>query len=276
LSNTRIPRGDHLQIFAQIETTDPPGSPTIDVTAKQGDTILTLEHIEGLSFPPNFYWKFIDFDPGLTGAWEIVPTDSTGTGPSAFTDALAEPELIPFVASITPRGSPVGASVEWTLPDLTGFDVEFMQVRLVQVMPRSEVYFTDFPFPETSFEPPPGIFQYGVEYVYNIELQDVEGFTENRSAAQSQPFRYSLPGDFNADGTVAAADYAVWRNGLGTAYTQADYNAWRGNFGVSIASANTVSSPDTKNASEPEPSSVALLIVAAAVAAIFRAAKNRC
>jgi hypothetical protein len=38
-------------------------------------------------------------------------------------------------------------------------------------------------------------------------------------------------GDFNTDGTVDAADYVVWRNGLGSKYTQADYDLWRVNFG---------------------------------------------
>jgi T5SS/PEP-CTERM-associated repeat protein len=40
-----------------------------------------------------------------------------------------------------------------------------------------------------------------------------------------------LPGDFNNDGSVDAADYSVWRDGLGTLYTQADYNDWKANFG---------------------------------------------
>ena len=38
-------------------------------------------------------------------------------------------------------------------------------------------------------------------------------------------------GDYNRDGTVDAADYVVWRSGLGTTYTQADYDVWRANFG---------------------------------------------
>ena len=42
-----------------------------------------------------------------------------------------------------------------------------------------------------------------------------------------------LPGDFNADGRVDAADYTVWRNGLGTNYTQADYLQWKSHFGQS-------------------------------------------
>jgi hypothetical protein len=45
-----------------------------------------------------------------------------------------------------------------------------------------------------------------------------------------------LPGDFNHDGTVDAADYVVWRNGLGTTYTQNDYNVWRANFGQTATS----------------------------------------
>src|SRR5438045_354813 len=37
-----------------------------------------------------------------------------------------------------------------------------------------------------------------------------------------------LPGDFNADGTVDAADYLLWRKGGGTSTS---YEAWRGRFG---------------------------------------------
>jgi probable HAF family extracellular repeat protein len=33
-----------------------------------------------------------------------------------------------------------------------------------------------------------------------------------------------IRGDFNHDGTVNAADYVVWRKGLGTTYTQEDFN----------------------------------------------------
>jgi hypothetical protein len=40
-----------------------------------------------------------------------------------------------------------------------------------------------------------------------------------------------LPGDFNHDGTVDAADYVVWRKGLGTTYNPDHYIEWRENFG---------------------------------------------
>jgi hypothetical protein len=266
LDNPVIPPGDNLQIYAYLESADAPGSPSIAVSAKQGVKTVTLNRFQIPDGPDNFYWGFVDFDPSLTGAWEIIPTDSTGTGPSAFTDALAEPELVPYVDSITPKGSPLGASVEWTLPDLTGFDVEFVAVRIVQVTPRSPVFFTDFPFPATSFEPPPGVLEYGVEYVYNIELHDVGPFTtENRSVAQSQRFRFALPGDFNTDGTVDAADYVYWRKNFSGDQTK--YDAWRTNFGTSLgvgssgATGSASASADPLSTPVPEPTSFGLLLL---------------
>jgi autotransporter-associated beta strand protein len=41
-----------------------------------------------------------------------------------------------------------------------------------------------------------------------------------------------LAGDFNNDGSVDAADYVIWRKGLGTTHTQQDYDAWQANFGA--------------------------------------------
>jgi hypothetical protein len=45
----------------------------------------------------------------------------------------------------------------------------------------------------------------------------------------------SLPGDFNADGTVDAADYVVWRKNDGGQFDEADYLDWRTNFDRSSA-----------------------------------------
>jgi len=40
-----------------------------------------------------------------------------------------------------------------------------------------------------------------------------------------------LPGDFNLDNAVDAADYIAWRKGLGPAYSYGDYVDWQRNFG---------------------------------------------
>ena len=42
-----------------------------------------------------------------------------------------------------------------------------------------------------------------------------------------------LPGDFNGDDVVSAADYTAWRNGLGSKYTETDYGVWKASFGQS-------------------------------------------
>ena len=42
-----------------------------------------------------------------------------------------------------------------------------------------------------------------------------------------------LPGDYNGDGTVDAADYTVWRDNDNGLFTEADYSLWADNFGAS-------------------------------------------
>jgi hypothetical protein len=62
-----------------------------------------------------------------------------------------------------------------------------------------------------------------------------------------------LPGDFNGDGSVNAADYVVWRKTDGTL---PGYNAWRTNFGRTAGSAAGAS------AAVPEPGMVGLVLLA--------------
>jgi hypothetical protein len=64
-----------------------------------------------------------------------------------------------------------------------------------------------------------------------------------------------LAGDFNADGSVDAADYAMWRKELGTTRTQADYGVWRANFG------RTAGAGASLGAAVPEPTTAVLLLV---------------
>ncbi|MCA9240471.1 MAG: hypothetical protein KDA37_09740 [Planctomycetales bacterium] len=63
----------------------------------------------------------------------------------------------------------------------------------------------------------------------------------------------TLAGDFNGDGSVDAADYSAWRDGLGTLYSQQDYRDWRENFG------KTQAPLASSNSSLPEPTALALL-----------------
>jgi hypothetical protein len=77
----------------------------------------------------------------------------------------------------------------------------------------------------------------------------------------AQPwFLSSIHGDYNHNGIVDAADYVVWRKGLGATFTQNDYNVWRANYGRTIGSGSGTS----VYAPAPEPSALVLLIFAAA------------
>jgi hypothetical protein len=70
-----------------------------------------------------------------------------------------------------------------------------------------------------------------------------------------------LAGDYNQNGTVDAADYVVWRNGLGTTYTQNDYNIWRANFGATAGGSGANAGPvSSANATIPEPATWVMML----------------
>jgi probable HAF family extracellular repeat protein len=73
----------------------------------------------------------------------------------------------------------------------------------------------------------------------------------------------TLPGDFNHDGAVDAADYVVWRKTDGT---QTGYNTWRAHFGE-ISGSGSAAPPPTS--AIPEPTS-ALLFLSFAVIGVWR------
>lgn len=94
--------------------------------------------------------------------------------------------------------------------------------------------------------------------------------TPTNFAGQSGSIDLSLlPGDYNDDGTVDAADYVVWRANLGTTNTipndltphwvmEDDYTVWRANFGSTAAGGGSLSSV-------PEPTSLLLILILGAL-----------
>jgi hypothetical protein len=81
----------------------------------------------------------------------------------------------------------------------------------------------------------------------------------------------NLPGDFNLDEVVDAADYTMWRNGLGTTYTLADYNVWKTHFGESEAAGAAANEFSTV----PEPAASVSLLVSLAAGAVGRRRRRR-
>jgi len=71
-----------------------------------------------------------------------------------------------------------------------------------------------------------------------------------------------IAGDYNADGSVDAIDYTVWRDNLGVLYDQSHYQVWRDNFGATA--------PELLLASVPEPNAVLLLAIACGTGLFLR------
>ncbi len=76
----------------------------------------------------------------------------------------------------------------------------------------------------------------------------------------TRPLPEDLPGDFNKNGVVDAADYVLWRKGAGVAPTQDNFDLWRTHFGKTTPAAGS----SLDGATVPEPFSLALLMFAVA------------
>lgn len=93
------------------------------------------------------------------------------------------------------------------------------------------------------------------------------GVGQNFSLIVSQA---ALAGDFNHDNKVDAADYTVWRDGLGSTYTLADYDTWKSHFGQSAGAAAVLVS----SSAVPEPVTAVILLTCVG-AMLIRPARRR-
>lgn len=273
-----FPVGDKVQVNTIFDSTDPVASPTITVNATQDDATLALDFSTStVQLYPGWhvYTKIFDFDPDLLGPWEISPTDSTGTGPSVFTNSIVEPEFLPWVENVAVRGTASRATVSWSLPSLNGYDPDFIFVRVVEAATGLQVdQSAGLSLQTSSYTSSAGILKNGVAYAFRIMLTDAEGdFNENRSNTFSVPFRLTISGDYNQNGTVDTADYTVWRDNLGGGALlnrgvgvtgpvgAADYEIWRSNFGQSLGAASRTAP------AVPEPATIVILLLAAGMPA---------
>jgi hypothetical protein len=116
---------------------------------------------------------------------------------------------------------------------------------------------------------------YGVTQTTPLETQMATGlgniFTINVPARSIRAVLIdaSLPGDYNDDGSVDAADYVVIRQGLGTEYTETDMDLWRAHFG------ETAGGGSLANAAVPEQGAVVMVFTAGILSLVRRRAGHR-
>jgi hypothetical protein len=222
----------------------------------------------------------------LTGTTDIVGTSSGNLGPvdnvgwdfsevasDATNDYYFETPLLggtPFTATLTwfrDRAIDAGNNV---------FDNSFDDLNLelwsvadgtpVSLISESSSLYNNsehfsFDLPATG--------EYALRVRWFREVFDLVGDADHELYGLAWSAVAALPGDFNNDGTVDAADYIVWRKTDGT---QDGYDTWRANFGVSLSvgSGSAIPTAELLSAAVPEPSSVLLLVVAACLATYSR------
>jgi hypothetical protein len=79
-------------------------------------------------------------------------------------------------------------------------------------------------------------------------------------------------GDFNDDGSVDAADYVTWRNGLGGEYEAAHYAQWRAHFGTVSAAVTSALGAFSTDA-VPEPGTMRLFVATSMLGLLWARAK---
>ena len=201
-------------------------------------------------------------------------TDSTGVAgisfnPTTFSDAANVIEL-------------VGTTLRVTLANTTTNNVAALNLNNVHLLlgrltitagndtlslwadPASIANLSVPTFTNSNFNFLSGLSSLGI-ISYNTSKSNAGGYLDalivsNSSTASIDVTGVSVAGDFNLNGVVDAADYLVWRKGLGTTYSQSDYNVWRANFGRIVVSG----SGSTAITTVPEPATLVLLMFSAA------------
>ena len=230
--------------------------------ANTSNLIHSFGHIAGLDLTAGASLVLRDYD-GYAGVGLLpivvdqhLATDATGTLRLVF-DADPWDSTISFAPGI-----PVALGGTLDLNFALGVDVATKSGRTIDLFDWTGVT-------------PTGTFTVSSPYTWDLSNL----YTTGEVTLTAAP---SLPGDFNHDGTVDAADYILWRKGLGTTYTQNDYNTWRAHFGQSAGNGSASAlplPPSPFDNAVPEPASIALLLFAAAILLArprrWVAAKNR-
>jgi hypothetical protein len=165
----------------------------VSAVATQGDLVRPLNFYTTPIFAEKNFERFLT-NPTLTGAWNLVATDTSGSSNGSFA-AIAAPEFLPLVLNVQVAPAGLTPTVNWTLPDLTGFDVDGFRVRAVVASTSSQTFESALLGPSTtSFTLPTGVLTAGVGYEFRVLMDDLEGNRlENRSNSFAPIYTAPIP-----------------------------------------------------------------------------------
>jgi hypothetical protein len=158
-------------------------------------------------------------------------------------------------ATLVVDDDPLDDGFQWSIGNQVNFDVtDVEEIRAV-------MFFGDFASTNLT--------NAGSIWVDNLMLEVFANeaamlATENPNTAPVES--EGLPGDYNGDGSVDAADYVVWRkNPAGFGGDPDGYNTWRMNFDAPDGAGSSIAASTV-----PEPAAFLLAIVAMAACALSR------
>jgi hypothetical protein len=125
---------------------------------------------------------------------------------------------------------------------------------------------------------PTGKLNFGTTYTWKVRYED--NYSDWSSYSTPTSFATMLPGDYNNNGLVDAADYGLWRANQGTNHAlpndpiggtigPAQFDQWRAHFGKTAGSGSGVGA----NVSVPEPATLVMLLTGMLALCSFRCAK---
>lgn len=141
-----------------------------------------------------------------TNPWSYTVTDGTGSVTGLF-PLIADAEALPFAQNIAVSDSSTTPTVSWNLPDLSGFDVDRVELRAIDAGTGQQVFRANLGANATSVQVSNGALEFGHSYFYRVILVDFDnGRLENRSNAFSDvAVRVPEPGSLALFGISLAA-----------------------------------------------------------------------
>ncbi len=167
-------------------------SPLNFVRATQSATVLNMAFRGSTLFPNRFAVSILNPPTGPLGAWKIRGSDGAGLAGPVPTPDLANAQIVPFVTSLQIIGTGVTPTITWALPNLGGFDISQIRVRVHDFTTGDQFIQSMGLSPTTtSFTVPSGWLTVGGSFVFRIMLENFEGPggsrpLENRSSTFSQ------------------------------------------------------------------------------------------